>query len=345
MIKSTLNRLLDSVFSGDRFESNHKSIDQQKISQVISQLPFSLSQSQKDAIFKAFEDDISYIQGPPGTGKSFTISALAIVASQLGLRTLIASQKVPAVDIVYEKLKNIMGDNSCLYLSENQNRKDSTRKLIEELLNNELGLKAESEKNQLINLEKEINQIIFDRNEYVKKLKNFQIELNNFYESHKKLVQMRDILSEDWNLSKKEITNLKVNGDKQLLNKINLFIKECEILRESARINDGYIEKKKYIKLNILVKGIIEKFNINIERYRENKEELLKSASKFSIIKSENHYLKKIVKNQPLESTRKSLYRRDNQLNKVIDSESLVSKYFKLKNKLRIRNLLQEKNI
>ena len=111
MIKSTLNRLLDSVFSGDRFESNHKSIDQQKISQVISQLPFSLSQSQKDAIFKAFEDDISYIQGPPGTGKSFTISALAIVASQLGLRTLIASQKVPAVDIVYEKLKNIYCGN------------------------------------------------------------------------------------------------------------------------------------------------------------------------------------------------------------------------------------------
>ncbi len=343
MIKSTLNRLLDSVFSGDRFESNHKSIDQDKISQVISQLPFSLSQSQKDAIFKALQDDISYIQGPPGTGKSFTISALAIVSSQLGLKTLIASQKVPAVDIVYEKLRNIMGDNSCLYLSENQNRKDSTRKLIEELLNNELDIKTDSEKNQLKNLEKEINQIIFDRNEYVKKLKKFQIELNTFYESHKKLIDIRNILSEDWNLSKEEIINIKIDGDKELLNKINLFINECEKLRERARINDGYIEKKNFIKLNILVKRIIKKFNINIQRYRETREELLKSASKFSIIKSENSYLKKIVKNQPLESTRKSLYRRDNQLNKVIDSESLVSKYFKLKNKLRIKNLLQEK--
>jgi len=343
MIKSTLNRLLDSVFSGDRFESKHKSIEHEKISQVISQLPFSLSQSQKDAIFKALQDDISYIQGPPGTGKSFTISALAIVASQLGLKTLIASQKIPAVDIVHEKLKNIMGDDSCLYLSENQNRKDLTRKLIEELLNNEIGLKAESEEIKLRNLEKDIDQIVIDRKEYVKKLKKFQIELNNFYESNKKLVEIRNILFEDWNLSKSEIRNLQITGDKKLLNKINLFINECENLRENARTNDGYIEKKQYIKLNILVKGIIEKFNINIDRYRETKEELLKSATKFSITKSENYSFKKIVKDQPLESTRKSLYRRDNQLYKVIDSESLISRYFKLKNKLRIRNLLQDK--
>ena len=54
-------------------------------------------------------NDISCIQGPPVTGKAFTISVLAIAASEMGMKVLVASQKRPAVDIVHEKVMDILG--------------------------------------------------------------------------------------------------------------------------------------------------------------------------------------------------------------------------------------------
>ena len=44
----------------------------------------------------------------------------------------------------------------------------SNRKLIEELLNNEIGLKAESEEIKLRNLEKDIDQIVIDEKNMLK---------------------------------------------------------------------------------------------------------------------------------------------------------------------------------
>ena len=84
MNKTTLARLLESVFSGGEFSSKQNNIKNDQINLVLERLPFSLSKSQRDAIFRALQNDISYIQGPPGTGKSFTISALAIAGRELG---------------------------------------------------------------------------------------------------------------------------------------------------------------------------------------------------------------------------------------------------------------------
>ena len=70
---TTVERLLQSVFAGKKFESGHHKIDDAYIFSTLSRLPFSLSKSQRTAIYRAFKNDISYIQGPPGTGKSFTL--------------------------------------------------------------------------------------------------------------------------------------------------------------------------------------------------------------------------------------------------------------------------------
>ena len=90
---TTLERLLQSVFAGKKFESGHPQIEDEDIFSALTRLPFSLSKSQKTAIYRSLKNDISYIQGPPGTGKSFTISALAIAASEIGMKVLVASQK------------------------------------------------------------------------------------------------------------------------------------------------------------------------------------------------------------------------------------------------------------
>ena len=108
MTQTTLSRLLESVFSGGEFAPKYTSIKNDDINKVLERLPFSLSKSQRDAIFRALKNDISYIQGPPGTGKSFTISALAIAGRELGLKVLVASQKTPAVDIVHKKLTDVL---------------------------------------------------------------------------------------------------------------------------------------------------------------------------------------------------------------------------------------------
>ena len=70
---TTLERLLESVFSGKKFESEQSQVPEEKIFRVLARLPYSLSKSQRTAIYRALRNDISYIQGPPGTGKSFTI--------------------------------------------------------------------------------------------------------------------------------------------------------------------------------------------------------------------------------------------------------------------------------
>jgi len=68
-MKTTLERLLESVFSGEKFESEHIQVQEEQILKVLARLPYSLSKSQRTAIYRSLRNDISYIQGPPGTGK------------------------------------------------------------------------------------------------------------------------------------------------------------------------------------------------------------------------------------------------------------------------------------
>ena len=163
---TTLERLLQSVFAGKKFESGHRQIEDDDIFSSLTRLPFSLSKSQRTAIYRALKNDISYIQGPPGTGKSFTISALAIAASEMGMKVLVASQKRPAVDIVYEKVTNILGQSACLYISDDQQTKQKTRGVINELLAKATDYQTGKEKNDLARLTKTIKVLVDERQEY-----------------------------------------------------------------------------------------------------------------------------------------------------------------------------------
>ena len=56
MIKrTTLSRLLESVFSGETFSSEQNQIKNDEINQILQRLPYSLSKSQRDAIFRALQ--------------------------------------------------------------------------------------------------------------------------------------------------------------------------------------------------------------------------------------------------------------------------------------------------
>ena len=52
---TTVERLLQSVFAGKKFESGHHKIDDADIFSTLSRLPFSLSKSQRTAIYRALK--------------------------------------------------------------------------------------------------------------------------------------------------------------------------------------------------------------------------------------------------------------------------------------------------
>lgn len=181
---TTLERLLDSVFSGKKFESGHTPISEEQIFNILARLPYSLSKSQRTAIYRALRNDISYIQGPPGTGKSFTISALAIAAGELGLKVLVASQKSPAVDIVYEKVTDVLGDSACLYISEEQQRKQNTRGIIDRLLSKATDYQTSSEESELRRLCEHVDTLVAERLDYAKRIQEYESELRRYYDTN-----------------------------------------------------------------------------------------------------------------------------------------------------------------
>ena len=224
-MSTTLSRLLDSVFSGTKFVPQHTGIEENEIFDVLARLPFSLSKSQRTAIFRALRNDVSYIQGPPGTGKSFTISALAIAASELGLKVLVASQKTPAVDIVHKKLTDVLGESSCLYISDNQKKKENMRAIIDSLIDKSIDVQNPIEEKELNRLSAKVKSLVDERLEYAKKIRLFESELRNFYDLNRNAQDYKNILIQDWGLSKSTIKS------------INLIHNQASIKKEKELVN------------------------------------------------------------------------------------------------------------
>ena len=70
--------------------------------------------SQHAAIIEASEGRDMVIEGPPGTGKSQTIVNLIATSIFQGKSVLFLAQKQSALDIVYERLKDLGIDNKCI---------------------------------------------------------------------------------------------------------------------------------------------------------------------------------------------------------------------------------------
>jgi len=122
------NKVLEKFFKGilqdESVELNNNLTECSLIDKAITYLPLPLSERQKDALYNAWQREISYIQGPPGTGKSYTIVAIMISALLLNKKVLFVSQKKVAIDVVHRKLEDFLGKNTVIYVgSESQERK------------------------------------------------------------------------------------------------------------------------------------------------------------------------------------------------------------------------------
>ena len=343
-MNTTLSRILDAVFTGKTFRSENKTITEDQIFEILARLPYSLSKSQRTAVFRALRNDISYIQGPPGTGKSFTISALAIAASELGLKVLVASQKTPAVDIVYDKIRDVLGDSACLYISDNSKKKENMRLIIDGLIAKSTDVQTSIEETELEKITKKVNKLVNERFDYAKKIRIFESELREYYEQNKNVQETKLILIEDWNLSEENIKKINLISNEKVIKKLKRMIKECSLIREGVRKNSGLTSYVQAVRLKILANTILKALDFEIEEYEKHKEEVLLRAIEHSSNIAEVKKLKLKINEQPLESNRKTFNRRNLQLYPKDTKDSILSNFLSLRHSVRINKLLKARS-
>ena len=340
---TTLERLLQSVFAGKKFESGHRQIEDDDIFSSLTRLPFSLSKSQRTAIYRALKNDISYIQGPPGTGKSFTISALAIAASEMGMKVLVASQKRPAVDIVHEKVTNILGQSACLYISDDQQTKQKTRGVINELLAKATDYQTGNEKNDLARLTKTIKVLVDERQEYAVRISDYESELREYYDNNQNAWDSRKVLEEDFALQESTIRKINLLSADKSRTKAKELLNQCAEIRESSRRNGGKVPLEQAVRLKILSTAVLRVLDMEIEQYKKYKEEVLLRALTYSSNLSDAQRLQKSIVDQPLEVARKTFDRRNKDLYPSDPTESILAEFLSISHSVRINDLLQDR--
>ena len=342
---TTLNRLLESVFAGKRFESIHNSIPTEKVEKAIKEIPFTLSSAQKSSIYQAFTNDVTYIQGPPGTGKSYTISALAILASKLGLKTLVASQKKPAVEIVYSKVSNLLGEEGCLFLTDNNDRKEATKDLLQNLLTLSRQEISRKDLTTYNSLERDIENLLQERDRYSKRLKDYESEIKRFFDLNESTQRYQDSLIEVNKIEANILRKINKIDNDDSRDRLIEFVDECRKIRQLSFDKEGKLTADLAIKLNIAVKTIIKNLNIDKKIYKQHGEEILEQLVRYSREIHKGISKQNLVKNYPIESIRTSLNDITNQLYPSEKSEnSILSKFLKLSTNLSIRKLLEDKS-
>lgn len=124
-------------------------------------LPTILSEAQKRSIHNSGTYASSMVIGPPGTGKSFTIANMAIDYLQKGDAMLVVSKTDEAVEVIYQKIKELGFDNMVIRAgSVWQNR--SLMNYVDQLLtfppNYTKSKGLESLNDELIHMDKELTR-------------------------------------------------------------------------------------------------------------------------------------------------------------------------------------------
>lgn len=147
-----------------------------KIKPIIDIFP--LNQSQSEAVKNAFLKKITVVTGPPGTGKSQVV--LNIIANAIWNNKVIlfASKNNRAVDVVNEKLSQIIPMNLIMRMGNRENRRETKSALIE-MLQNKGCLGEIKDIHELQNELESINSKIEDIKFKIKKLSEINKHIDN----------------------------------------------------------------------------------------------------------------------------------------------------------------------
>jgi tetratricopeptide (TPR) repeat protein len=269
---NTLFRIINAVFTGYEFQSVHEKIGFDQIYEQLEGIPYQLSIEQKKAVLNALTNDVSYIQGPPGTGKSFTISALSLVASSLGQKVLVTSQKLPAVEIVYSKITKVLGDESCLFLSEDTARKQQTKQAIANILERSRTLEYDADKGVLI---ASVNSTLERLERAKEQLGEIYKLLNEHYRNNEAYLEALDRVQKIYPDALVDFESIKTQFNDEADSTLKSVLQTCRNIRTNANLNGGQVDLSEALKLKINVLSIMRRMGASIEDYRKYREDYL----------------------------------------------------------------------
>ncbi len=144
------------------------------------------------------------LQGPPGTGKSQTITNIIAECLHDGKKVLFVSEKLAALNVVYEKLKNVGLEEFCLELHSHRSNK---KKVIEELcktLNadkSRVSARANDEVLAKAKYQKQLDDYAEELHKPIPVIKKSLYQLYNLYYKYRKAPDLdlflQDIVSKD----------------------------------------------------------------------------------------------------------------------------------------------------
>ena len=269
---NTLFRIINAVFTGEEFQSIHEKIGFDQIFEQLEAIPYQLSIEQKKAVLNALTNDVSYIQGPPGTGKSFTISALSLVASNLGQKVLVTSQKLPAVEIVYSKITKVLGDESCLFMSEDKDRKQQTKQAIANILERSRTLEYDADKRVLI---ASVNSTLQRLERAKDQLGDIYKLLNEHYRNNEAYIDALDRVQKIYPDALVDFQSIKTEFTEEADDALKSVLQTCRMIRTNANLNGGQVDLSEALKLKVNVLSIMRRMGASIEDYRKYREDYL----------------------------------------------------------------------
>ena len=149
--------------------------------------------SQVEAIIAAKKGRSFVLQGPPGTGKSQTITNIIAELLSDNKKVLFVSEKMAALNVVYEQLRNAGLSEFCLELHSHKANKKSVIADIYSTLNlprNEVSSKADEAKKAEASAQKELDEYVLELHQEHDVIKKSLYQLYEVYSAHRKYPEL-----------------------------------------------------------------------------------------------------------------------------------------------------------
>lgn len=259
-IQRIKNHELLTSMSGDRpynkltvEEIKNISENQDKASETNRIVVLDADSSQLDALTLAEKGESFVLYGPPGTGKSQTITNLIASALYSGKKILFVAQKLAALEVVYNKLKQVRLDDFCLLLHDVKAKKkaviDKIYKPLEGIQRTKVTDSALNKLKELENAKNAINSYFTNVHEVIMPIEQTFFEMLNHY---------YDLLpEEDLKYPLMEVLNVNKNELEDIISSIQKFEVEYHLLNE--------VDCEYWMNSNITSLSLEEKRNLEAE--------------------------------------------------------------------------------